>query len=228
MLSIDVTPRPTFIPARVTSLLEATVGRWPRCLPMQHPAAARPRPAGTKPDPPGARTHRICDPAYLYGRARVDLKASEILFVPRHPMIRRVAHHGQSQPAPPQLHLGRRVLVPGDIISRRLRKDQSDSAAAIQLRRPWSGLHSARRAPPRHSGTHLLSLAAAQTVCSGCRSGIVQRETAGGPPQETGAIVRADPKHANPARSTIWPLATWFLLTPLIRPGGLGDLRSPV
>jgi hypothetical protein len=55
--------------------------------------------------------------------------------------------------------------------------------------------------------------AAAQTVCSGCRSGIVQRETAGGPPQETGAIVRADPKHANPARSTIWPLAARFLLT---------------
>jgi signal transduction histidine kinase len=42
----------------------------------------------------------------------------------------------------------------------------------------------------------------------------VQRETAGGPPQETGAIVRADPKHANPARSTIWPLAARFLLTP--------------
>src|SRR5450759_1051941 len=81
MVSIDVTPRPTFIPARVTSLLEATAGRWPRCLPMQHPAAARPRPASTKPDPPGARTHRICDPAYLYGRARVDLKASEILLV---------------------------------------------------------------------------------------------------------------------------------------------------
>jgi DNA invertase Pin-like site-specific DNA recombinase len=44
----------------------------------------------------------------------------------------------------------------------------------------------------------------------------VQRETAGGPPPETGAIVRADPKHANPARSTIWPLAARFLLTPLL------------
>src|ERR1039457_3631458 len=97
MLSIDVTPRPTFIPARVTSLLEATAGRWTRCLPMQHPAAARPRPTSTKPDPPGARTHRICDPAYLYGRARVDLKASEILLVHRHPMIRRGAHRTEER-----------------------------------------------------------------------------------------------------------------------------------
>ena len=62
----------------VTGLLEATAGRWPNCLSIQHPAATRQCPASTKPDAPVARTHRICDPAYLHGRAHVGLEVSEI------------------------------------------------------------------------------------------------------------------------------------------------------
>ena len=64
---------------------------------MQHPAATWQHPARTKSDAPVARTHRICDPAYLHRRAHIGLEVNEILLVHRHPMITRVAHQGQSQ-----------------------------------------------------------------------------------------------------------------------------------
>jgi len=94
MLSIDVTPKPAFIPAQCDwsagshpgSLTGVLVGTAPGCdsaAPGQHEV--------------GRASGRIYDPAYLHGRAHVGLEVSEILLVRRHPMITRGAHQGQSQ-----------------------------------------------------------------------------------------------------------------------------------
>jgi hypothetical protein len=105
MLSIDVTPRPTFIPAQCDwsagshrrSLAEVLVHAAPgrdSAPPGQHEVG---RASGL-----GLTVSAILHSARA--RAHVSLEVSEILSVSRHPMITRVAHQGQSQPAPPQLH----------------------------------------------------------------------------------------------------------------------------
>ena len=63
---------------------------------MQHPAAPGRHEAGPArgSDSPHLRS------CYLYRRARVDLKASEILLVHRHPMIRPANEYSESLKAP--------------------------------------------------------------------------------------------------------------------------------
>ena len=66
--------------------------------------------------------------------------------VRRHPMTTRVAPRPEPTRAS-STSPGTISVVPGEIISRELRKDLNDPAAASQLHRPWSGPHPARRAP---------------------------------------------------------------------------------
>jgi hypothetical protein len=50
---------------------------------MQHPAAAPAAPGQREAGRASGRAHRICDPAYLHGRAQVGLEVREILLVRR-------------------------------------------------------------------------------------------------------------------------------------------------
>jgi hypothetical protein len=50
---------------------------------MQHPAATPAAPGQREAGRASGQAHRICDPAYLHGRAQVGLEVREILLVRR-------------------------------------------------------------------------------------------------------------------------------------------------